>query len=119
MSRGTLAEYLAMRPPFGSTWTLGTPGIHLLDLRYRGGIKVKASSAAQRWPSDKVHRISFGTSPSRAYAPEFYTHGTVHAPDLRGACWIFAVHQPSSRDLDTARAELLDVSTWCFWSEDP
>ena len=117
MSRGTLAEYLAMRA-LRLDLDPRNPG-DTYDLRYRGGIQVKASSAAQRWPSDKVHRISFGTSPSRAYAPEFYTHGTVHAPDLRGACWIFAVHQPSSRDLDTARRELLDVSTWCFWVGGP
>ena len=117
MSRGTLAEYLVVRA-LGLDLDPRNPG-DTYDLRYRGGIQVKASSAAQRWPSDKVHRISFGTSPSRAYGPEFYTHGTVHASDLRGACWIFAVHQPSSRDPDTARREILDVSTWFFWIGGP
>ena len=118
--RGILAEYLVM-DALGEELPYLTGDFY--DLRYRGGVQVKASSAAQRWRSEKVHRISFGTRPVRGSEfvdPELGIARLTAETRLWGAAWVFAVHVPSTvDDPDVVRGELLDARTWRYWAGRP
>jgi hypothetical protein len=118
--RGILAEYLVM-DALGQD--LPNLSGDFYDLRYRGGVQVKASSAAQRWKSEKVHRISFGTRAVRGSEFVDADLGTTRLTaetSLWGATWVFAVHVPSTVDEpDIAREEVLDARTWRYWAGRP
>jgi hypothetical protein len=112
MTRGTLAEYIVK-----TALSIDAPvrdNGSAFDLLYGDkGIQVKSSSAVQRWTKAASPRISFGVKLTRPYVSEDDSYGE---PIRSGDCWIFCVLRPSSRDLDAARGEMLDVAKWRFWA---
>ena len=91
----------------------------MYDLRYRGGVQIKASSAVQNWGGALVHRIGFSTRPRRAYTVGDDGLEVVLEAQRRGKCWVFAVHLPTSSDPEEARDEVLDATKWRYWVADP
>jgi hypothetical protein len=113
MTRGTLAEYIVK-----TALSIDAPvrdNGSAFDLLYgERGIQVKSSSAVQRWTKIASPRISFGIKHARPYVSELADYGEERIRS--GDCWIFCVLLPSSRDLDVARVEMLDVANWRFWA---
>lgn len=115
MSRGALAEFLVLRA-LHVDLGVRNPG-DPIDIRYRGGIQVKASSAVQRCPSDRVHRINFSIAPTHRYHPDhrMALKDRLGPKDRWGDCWVFAGLRPSILELPIARAELFQADAWRFW----
>ena len=114
--RGFVAEFMVMEA-LGENLVYHSGDMY--DLRYRGGVQVKASSAIQLWPGELVHRIGFSTRARQAYAVDEEGRGTMLEPQRHGACWVLAVHQPSSSRPEVARRDVLDATKWHYWVVDP